>query len=257
MAAVCVTGVNALGHSGFQVGIAKDNVGGFAAQFLRDALDRIRRKLGHSYTSRRRSRERHHVDLGMDGDRLAHGGSVAVDEIEDARRKACVVNDLRKQHRAERRDLTGFQDDGAAGCERRCDLGSNLIQRPVPRRDQSADTDRFAADDPVPHPLLELVVRKHARGFLEMKQRDGRLTLRRKRDRRAHLQGHHPRQLRQARPKTLDDLRKPGQALFDAGYGICRESAARCLDGPIHIGPRTQADLRKDLLRRWVDYSQR
>ena len=55
---------------------------------------------------------------------------------------------------------------------------------------------------PFAHPLLELVVRKHARGFLEMKQRDGCLTLGRKRDRRAHLQRHHPRQFRQARPEN-------------------------------------------------------
>jgi hypothetical protein len=90
-------------------------------------------------------------------------------EIEDARREARVVDDLRKQHRAERRDLAGFQDDGAAGGERRRDLGGNLVQRPVPRRDQSTDTDRLAANDPVAHPLLERVVRQHARGFLEMK----------------------------------------------------------------------------------------
>ena len=47
LAGVGVAGVNALDHGGFQVGIGKDDVGGFAAQFLRDALDRIRRELGH------------------------------------------------------------------------------------------------------------------------------------------------------------------------------------------------------------------
>ena len=90
-------------------------------------------------------------------------------------------------------------------------------------------------------------------GFLEMEQRDGRLALGRERDRRAHLQRHHPRQFRQARPKTLDDLLKPGQPLLDAGYGIGRESAARGLGGPVHIRPRAQADLRERLLRCGID----
>src|SRR5215211_166213 len=51
----------------------------------------------------------------------------------------------------------------------------------------SANTDRLAADVSGSHPLLELVVRQHARGFLEMKQRNRRLTLGRKRDRGTHL----------------------------------------------------------------------
>ncbi|KRR17987.1 hypothetical protein CQ13_11570 [Bradyrhizobium retamae] len=65
--------------------------------------------------------------IGMDGDRLAHRGTVAVDEIEDARRHAGGVDDLGEQHRAERRDLAGFQDDRAAGCERRRDFGGDLV----------------------------------------------------------------------------------------------------------------------------------
>ncbi len=47
----------------------------------------------------------------------------------------------------------------------------------------------LAADDPVPHPLLEFVFCKHAGSFLEMKQRDSRLMLGRERDRRAHFEG--------------------------------------------------------------------
>jgi hypothetical protein len=41
LAGICVAGVNAMDHSRFQVGIGQDDVGGLAAQFLRDALDRI------------------------------------------------------------------------------------------------------------------------------------------------------------------------------------------------------------------------
>jgi hypothetical protein len=112
-------------------------------------------------------------------------------------------------------------------------------------------------DDPVAHPLLKFVVRQHARGFLEMKQRNGCLTLGRKRDRRAHLQGHHPRQFRQARPKTFDDLLKPGQPLLHAGYGIGRKGAARSIGSPIDIGPRAQADLRECFLRCRIDDAER
>ena len=44
----------------------------------------------------RRAGERHHVDAGMRGHRRADGRAVAVDEIEDARRHARLVQDLRE-----------------------------------------------------------------------------------------------------------------------------------------------------------------
>jgi hypothetical protein len=67
----------------------------------------------------------------------------AVDEIEYARWHARFSQYLGPDHRAERRELRRLQNHCAASSQRRHDLGRNLIDRPVPRRDQRAHADRL------------------------------------------------------------------------------------------------------------------
>ena len=56
-----------------------------------------------------------------------------------------------------------LQHHGAAGGERRRDLAGDLVDRPVPRRDEAADADRLAHDRGRAADLLELEILQHGR----------------------------------------------------------------------------------------------
>ena len=78
-------------------------------------------------------------------------------EVEHARREAGVVDHLGEHERVERRDLARLQHDRAARGHRVRDLGRDLVQRVVPRRDATDDTDGLAHDEAVAVRLLVLV----------------------------------------------------------------------------------------------------
>ena len=56
------------------------------------------------------------------------------------------MHDLSEEQCTERRELTWLEDHGAAGSERRRDLRGDLVEWPVPRRDQRAHPDGLATD---------------------------------------------------------------------------------------------------------------
>ena len=91
--------------------------------------------------------KRHHVDVGVRGDGLADHRADAGDEVEHAGRQPDVVDDLGEDERVERRDLARLEHDGAAGGQRVGDLGRDLVQRVVPRRDAADDADRLPHDE--------------------------------------------------------------------------------------------------------------
>ena len=102
--------------------------------------------LGHLDTGAGGAGERHHVDVGMARQRHTHTRAVAVDKVEHPGRHARGVQDLGEDVGRIRSDLRRFQDDGAAGRQRRVDLDRDLVDRPVPGRDQTADADRLLGD---------------------------------------------------------------------------------------------------------------
>ena len=73
--------------------------------------------------------------------RLADSRSVAVNQIEYAGGDARLIHNLCIKIGRQRRDFAGLEHHGAAHSECRRDLTADLIQRPVPRRNQTADTD--------------------------------------------------------------------------------------------------------------------
>jgi hypothetical protein len=77
-----------------QVGVVKDDVGRFAAQFLGDALDGRGRVACDLDAGAGRAGERDEVDRRMRGERRADGPPIAVDEVEHARGDAGLVEDL-------------------------------------------------------------------------------------------------------------------------------------------------------------------
>ena len=86
---------------------------------------------------------------GCDGDGLAHDGADTGDEVEDSRRQTDVVEDLGQDEGVERCHLTRLEHHGAARGEGRCDLGGDLVQRIVPRRDGTDDADGLTDDEGV------------------------------------------------------------------------------------------------------------
>ena len=83
-------------------------------------------------------------------------GPVPGDEVEHAGRQADVVDDLGEDEGVERGDLRRLEHHGAAGGQRGRDLGGDLVERVVPRRDGADDADRLLHDERVADRLLEL-----------------------------------------------------------------------------------------------------
>jgi hypothetical protein len=118
-----------------------------------------------------------------------HGWAVAMHEVEDTGREAGFLDRLGEQKGVQRRKLARLQHDRAACGERRRDLGGDLVERPVPRRDQRADTDRFVGDGGVAALLDEGEGRQDIASDLHMGDRERHLRGARIADRRAHLEG--------------------------------------------------------------------
>jgi hypothetical protein len=57
------------------------------------------------------------------------------------------MEQARQRHYGTRRILRAFQDQRAAGAQRRHDLADGLVERKVPRREGGADANRLAHDD--------------------------------------------------------------------------------------------------------------
>ena len=75
---------------------------------------------------------------------------IAVHQVEHTRRDAGVVHHLGKEQGAQGRQLAGLQNDRASRCQGGADLGRDLVERPVPGRDQAAHADGLAHDRHVP-----------------------------------------------------------------------------------------------------------
>ena len=95
--------------------------------------------------------------VGVLGDGLADLGAGAGDQVEHAGRQADVVDDLGEDEGVERGDLARLEHHGAAGGHRVGDLGGDLVQRVVPRRDAADDADRLLHDEAVADRRLVLV----------------------------------------------------------------------------------------------------
>ncbi len=179
--------MHALRHRLLQIGVVEDDVGRLAAQLLRHALDGIGRGLRHRDTGARRTRERHHIDARMRRHRLAHRRAVAIDEIEHAGGNARFVHDLGEQIAAHGRDFAGLQHHRAPGGQRGRDFAGDLVDRPVPRRDQSAHADRLANDFRRAACFLEIVILQDTHGLAQMAEARCGLRGFRETQRRAHL----------------------------------------------------------------------
>jgi hypothetical protein len=104
-------------HRSFEVGIVEQNIGRFATELLRDALDRRCRILCDQYPGARGSCERHHIDSGMFRQSRTNAGTVAIDQVEHPRGHTRRIHDLGEDCCVERRYLARLQHHRAAGRE--------------------------------------------------------------------------------------------------------------------------------------------
>ena len=129
-----------------KAGVIKQDVGAFAAQFLRHPLDCGRGIARHFNASAGGAGKGHHIHLRVRGQRDANAGAIAIDHIEHACRHACGMHDLGKDLRGKRCHFRWLEHHGAAGRQRRGDLAGDLVEWPVPRGDKPAHADRFFGD---------------------------------------------------------------------------------------------------------------
>src|SRR5512138_1723180 len=172
----------------------------------------------------------------MPSDRLADGGTVTIDEVEDASRYAGFLQNLREHMRAERRDLAWFQHHRAPSCECGRDLAANLIDRPIPRCDEAAHTDRLAANLSRADELFELERFEHVERRGEMLEPAARLCVARELHRCAHLVRDRAGDIIDALLVDGDDALEKRDAFFLRGLRETFERSARGLHGGIHVG---------------------
>ena len=119
---------------------------------------------------------------------LTDSGSVAVDQIEYARGNARLIHNLCIEISRQRRDLAGLKHHSAAHRQRRRNLTADLIERPIPGRDQTAHTDGLFHHPVRAQILGEGVVLQNLRGFGDVAQSGISLRGARQFDRGTHFQ---------------------------------------------------------------------
>lgn len=66
----------------------------------------------------RRACKGYHIDVRVTCEGMANVGAVTADDVEDARRYACFVEEFREDERGKRRDLARLQHHYASDCKR-------------------------------------------------------------------------------------------------------------------------------------------
>ena len=131
-------------NGSIEISIFMNDEGRLAAQFQRKLLARTGGGLADEPADFGRTGEGDLVDIGMINEcrtRLA----VACDDVDDARRQACLAADFGEGQGRERREFGGLQDHGVTGGEGGCDLPGQHEQREIPRNDLPAHADRLIA----------------------------------------------------------------------------------------------------------------
>ena len=95
--------MHALRDGFVEISVIQNDIGRFAAKFLRHTFDRIGGRFGNHDTGARRTGKRHHVDIGMLRHGLTDGRPVAIDQIENTGRHAGIIQNFSKKRGVERR----------------------------------------------------------------------------------------------------------------------------------------------------------
>ena len=127
-----------------EVGSGENDVGGFAAELQRHALEVAGGGAQDLASDRGRAGKGHLVHAGVLDQRRTGGLSEAGHDIQHARRNAGSQRQLAELERRERGELRRLQDHRAAAGERRRDLPHADHERKIPRYDGAHDADGLA-----------------------------------------------------------------------------------------------------------------
>ena len=147
-----------------------------------------------------------------------------------------LVDRLGEQQRRERRELARLEHHGAAGRQRRPDLGRHLVHRPVPRRQQGADADGLAHDARRAPVLLQRVVAERLHGLLEVTRAGQHLAALGEAARDADLGRHRGRDRGDAALVRLAQPRQQLDALLARRLRVAREGPVGRLHRRLHVG---------------------
>ena len=111
---------------------------------MHHALDGVGRVLGHRNARSGRAGKRHQIHIGVAAEHRANERAVAVNQIEYASRVTRLVHKLGYEFGRQRRVFAGLEHHGAASQKRRREFGDDLVERPVPGRDQHAHANGLA-----------------------------------------------------------------------------------------------------------------
>ncbi len=243
------------GRHGFgEVGVGQEDIRRFAAQFLSHSFNRRRGGLRHQCACPVGAGDRDHVDIRVGRHRTTDLGAAAIDQIEYPRRQTRVMHQLCEQQGAQGRQFAGLEHHGAAGRDGRGDLGGDLIQRPVPRRDQPAHTDGLAFDRRAAFDGVEAVSRQQVTCDTHVFCGQRHLHGPRRTDGCAHLQRDRLRQLFLALENQLVDPADDLGAGVWRGAGPAGKGCPRCRNCTVDIGGRATGDMRHHFFGRWVDH---
>jgi hypothetical protein len=242
------------GDGPLQVGARQDHVGGLAAEFHRDTLDRTAGESADLPADRGGAGERDVVDAVVLRERLAGDVAVPGHHVDHAGGQSGRVHALREQLRAERCVLGRLEDDRAAGGERGRDLADDHGDRVVPRRDGGDHADGFEQDRRVGDPLLERVGRGEFRVGGESRDRRSRLHSGREPGGRTELRDDRPRDLLAALGHGVVEGAEKGSALGGRGGRPARQRGARDPYRRVDVRRHAGRDLGDDPLVRRVDH---
>ena len=201
--------------------------------------------------------ERHHVDAGMSSHDLTDVGTRTVDQIEGARRSAGGLHELSEQKTAHGSDLARLEDDRAAGCKRRRDFADDLVQGPVPGRDQGCDADRLLDDQARSAQPAERVGLERLDGRLEMHSSRPDLRLAGEREGSAHFLRDGLGELLRAFVVILENAAQEREPLLASCLRKALESRSGRRHGAVDVLLRAGGDPCERLLGRRVDHVER
>ena len=147
----------------------------------------------------------------------------------------------------------GFSTTVQPAAMARHHLRHDLVQRVVPRRDATDDTDGLTHDERVADRRLEGELAQDRRVRAAHRQREADLDALGDLDRRAHLRRDGRRELRGAFLDAGVDALDRGRALLDRRRGPPVERAAGRLDRAVDVGGRPVGHAPDDLLGRRAD----
>jgi hypothetical protein len=130
-----------------RIGIGEHDERRVPAKLQRDPLDRGRGALGQHLADLRRAGEGQLAHHRVADELIAHhAGPGRGDQVDHAGRHAHLVQDAEHLHRAQRRLLSRFEHDRAAGREGGSDLPGQHGDRVVPRGDRADHAHRLVQD---------------------------------------------------------------------------------------------------------------